>query len=126
MVLDCHVHVAACTPAHGWISARLFKSAAFRFMRWRLGLKGYDEATERALEQVLIDKLRATERLDAAVVLAFDAVHHRDGNLDYDNTHLYVKNDYVIELAARHPNVVLFGASVHPFRKDAVQELERC
>jgi len=38
---------------------------------------------------------------------------------------LYVKNDYVIELAKQHPKV-LFAASVHPYRKDAVAELERC
>src|SRR6185312_14728454 len=40
-------------------------------------------------------------------------------------THLYVSNDYVIELAKRHRKV-LFGASVHPYRKDAVAEIERC
>src|SRR5690606_1283084 len=61
----------------------------------------------------------------AAVILAFDAVHDRDGRRDEPNTHLYVTNDYVIELCRRHRNM-LFGASVHPYRKDAVAELERC
>ena len=32
--------------------------------------------------------------------------------------------DSVIELARQNPKI-LFGASVHPFRKDAVAELER-
>ncbi len=59
------------------------------------------------------------------VVLAFDAVYDRDGNRDDANTHLYVANDYVAELASRQLKV-LFGASVHPYRKDAVAELERC
>ncbi|HEY7114938.1 MAG TPA: amidohydrolase family protein, partial [Tepidisphaeraceae bacterium] len=59
------------------------------------------------------------------VILAFDAVHTKEGRLDAANTHLYVKNDFVIELAKRHPKV-LFGASVHPYRTDAVAELERC
>jgi predicted TIM-barrel fold metal-dependent hydrolase len=125
MVIDCHVHICATTPGHGWMSERLQKSLAFRFMRWRLGIVGYDEATERQLEQKLIDTINETTWLDAAVVLAFDAVHDRDGHLDEANTHLYVTNDYVIELAKRHPKV-LFGASVHPYRKDAVQALERC
>src|SRR3954465_6305577 len=125
MVIDCHVHICATTPGHGWMSDRLQKSLAFRFMRWRLGIVGYDEATERQLEAKLAETIDQTNWLDAAVVLAFDAVHDKDGRLDEANTHLYVTNDYVIELANRFPKM-LFGASVHPYRKDAVQELERC
>jgi predicted TIM-barrel fold metal-dependent hydrolase len=94
-------------------------------MRWRLGIKGYDGATERQLEAKLVETVDETTRLDAVVVLAFDAVHDVDGRLDEAKTHFYVTNDYVIELARRHPKV-LFGASVHPYRKDAVAELERC
>src|SRR5205085_10662540 len=73
----------------------------------------------------LIELLEGTPELDAAAVLAFDAVYGRDGALDPLNTHLYVSNDYVIELARRHRKV-LFAASVHPYRKDAVAELGRC
>lgn len=125
MIVDLHVHVSAFTPAHGGMSRRILDSTPFRFMRWRLGMNGEDEATERAIEAKLVETIAGTEQLDAAVVLAFDAVHDREGRLDAANTHLHVTNDYVIELAARHPRV-LFGASVHPYRKDAVRELERC
>jgi len=107
------------------MSPRLLESWPFRFMRWRFGIEGTDERSERTLEQLLADTLEQTVELDAAVVLAFDAVHDRDGRLDAANTHLYVTNDYVIELAKRHPKM-LFGASVHPYRKDAVAEIERC
>ena len=107
------------------MSRRLRSSLPFRFMRWRLRLKGYDADTERQLAQRLVDVVNGTEQIDAAVVLAFDAVHDRDGRLDEANTHLYVTNDYVIELARRYPKF-LFGASVHPYRKDAVAEIERC
>src|SRR5207302_1718005 len=67
-----------------------------------------------------------TTSIDAAVILAFDAVHDREGRLDAANTHLYVTNDYVIELCRRYPGKMRFGASVHPYRKDAVAEIERC
>src|SRR5688572_13904028 len=107
------------------MSDRLQRSAAFRFMRWRLGAKGYDASTERHLERKLIETIDGNEILDAAVVLAFDAVYDKDGRRDDANTHLYVTNNYVIELARRHPKV-LFGASVHPYRTDAVAEVERC
>jgi predicted TIM-barrel fold metal-dependent hydrolase len=125
MILDCHVHVSACTPGHGVMSETLQKQIAFRFLRWKFGLVGVDETTERAFERILVDTLNEVTHLDAAVVLAFDAVYDRDGNYDTARTHFHVTNDYVIELAKRHPKM-LFGASVHPYRKDAVAELERC
>jgi predicted TIM-barrel fold metal-dependent hydrolase len=125
VVIDCHVHICATTPGHGWMSDALQKSAAFRFMRWRLGIVGYDAETERQLERKLIETIEQTTWLDTAVVLAFDAVHDEDGRRDDANTHLYVTNDYVIELIKRNPKM-RFAASVHPYRKDAVAEIERC
>jgi predicted TIM-barrel fold metal-dependent hydrolase len=125
MRIDAHVHVCAFTPEHGRTSDRLLDTLPFRFMRWRLGIPGRDAATERAVEQKLVDALAATPELDAAVVLAFDGVRHDDGTLDEQRTHLYVTNDYVIDLCRRHANM-RFGASVHPFRTDAVAEIERC
>lgn len=125
MILDCHVHISAFTPPHGTMSRRLSHSIPFRFMRWRLGIEGEDAAADRQLERCLVDRIEETEKLDAAVVLAFDAVYDREGRRDDARTHLYVSNDYVIELAKRHRKV-LFGASVHPYRQDAVAEIERC
>src|SRR5258708_3660185 len=122
MTIDCHVHVSALTPGHGSMSPKILGSIPFRFMQWRLGIQGTDERTERAIESKLVTTLAETEALDAAVVLAFDAVYDRDGQLDLANTHLYVTNDYAIDLCRRHPKM-LFGASVHPYRKDAVAEI---
>jgi predicted TIM-barrel fold metal-dependent hydrolase len=128
MLIDCHVHVSALLPEHGLMSAQILKSFPFRFMQHRLGIHhtdGQDEITERTLTLRLFQLLDETRDLDAAVVLAFDAVYTRDGEYDAGRTHLYVKNDFVMQMAKRHPKV-LFGASVHPYRKDAVAELERC
>lgn len=125
MILDVHVHTCAASPGHGSLSRALFQSIPFRFMRWRLRLRDYGPETERELEAKLVGLIDGAEKLDAAVVLAFDAVHDGDGRKDEANTHLYVTNDYVIELAKKYRKV-LFGASVHPYRKDAVAEVERC
>jgi predicted TIM-barrel fold metal-dependent hydrolase len=128
MLIDCHVHVSALLPEHGLMTSHVLESFPFRFMQNRLGIKhtpGQDAQTEQALTARLFQLLDETTELDAAVVLAFDAVHTKEGELDTRNTHLYVKNDFVIDLAKRHKKI-LFGASVHPYRKDAVAELERC
>jgi len=107
------------------MSAKLLDSIPFRFMRWRFGLSGNDAGDENAIRSLLVVTIAGAEMLNAAVVLAFDAVHDLDGNLDAARTHLHVTNDYVIELASRHRQI-LFAASIHPYRKDAVAELERC
>ena len=125
MRIDCHVHVAACTPGHGSMSPRLLNSLPFRFMRWRMGLVGADDRTERALAAQLGRIIEETTELDAAVLLAFDAVYDLDGRRDEARTHLYVTNEYVMELSSGRRNM-LFGASVHPYRTDALDELDRC
>ena len=125
MLVDCHVHVNAFLPANGRTSSMLLGRPSFRYLRWRLGMTGADGETEQALVAALAAELDGASEVDAAVVLAFDAVYGEDGRLDDARTHLHVENDYVIELVKQNPKM-LFGASVHPYRRDAVAELERC
>jgi predicted TIM-barrel fold metal-dependent hydrolase len=125
MNIDCHVHICAFTPGHGHMSDRLIHSIPFRFMRWRLGLTADRTTGNEEKLAALLKRLIDESDLDAAVVLAFDGVHDRAGTFDTANTHLYVTNDYVIKLAATHPKM-LIGGSVHPYRTDALAELEKC
>jgi uncharacterized protein len=127
MIIDCHVHIAALLPGHGRVSEHARRTLGFRVMRRQLGLAANadDATTERALERTLVDTLTGARELDAAVVLAFDQVYTSDGRADEAATHLHVTNDYVSALAARHPKI-RFGASIHPYRPDAVAEVERC
>ena len=125
MLVDCHVHVNACRPVHGRTSRTLLDRPSFRYLRWRLAMKGADGETERALVTALAAELDSASEIDAAVILAFDAVYGDDGRLDDARTHLHVENEYVIDLVRRNPKM-LFGASVHPYRPDAVAEFERC
>ena len=125
MIVDCHVHICAHDACARLDVAEAAEQPPVSLHALAARDEGNDERTERDLEATLARTIDETPRLDAAVVLAFDAVHDRDGRIDVANTHLYVKNDYVMELAGRHPKM-LFGASIHPYRKDAVAELERC
>lgn len=125
--IDVHVHIIATTPGHGKMSGYLRKRPNVILSRLRLGipLTGRDEKIERAFEDCLARTVDGTPELDAAVGLAFDAVYDEDGRLDEPNTHLYVSNEYAAELTRRHPKILL-GASVHPYRGDAIAELEKC
>jgi len=126
MVIDCHVHLCATVSPNGRMSKKLLGSVPFKFMRWRLGLDPAGERFDSDLVS-LVDRLIVdTPTLHAAVMLAFDAVYDHEGHRDDANTHLYVSNDYVAKVAREHSARMLFGASVHPYRTDAVAELERC
>ena len=108
------------------MSQKLQNSLAFRYMRWKLGMVGSDACTEQALANKLVELIDGTPELDAVALLAFDAAHDNAGRIDLPRTHLYVTNDYVMQLAAQYPKRILFCASVHPYRPDAVAEIERC
>lgn len=127
MIVDCHVHVVAATGGHGYLSGTLRRRPNLLFMRVRLGIPLFrsDETIERAFEDRLVRAVDETTEIDAAVGLAFDSVYTGDGRRDVGNTYLSVRNEYVAELAGRHRKL-LFGASVHPYRKDALAELEKC
>ncbi len=125
MVIDCHTHVSAFCAGCGSMSAKLQASLPFRFMRWRLGIEGSDGSSQRAIARTYFRTLEGTPEIDAGVVLAFDAVYDEEARRDEAQTHLHVSNDYAMALAVAHPKA-LFGCSVHPYRKDAVAELERC
>ena len=60
------------------MSRTLLDSLPFRFMRWKFGLVGEDANTERTLEELLARTVAGANPVNAAVVLAFDAVHVAD------------------------------------------------
>jgi len=59
-------------------------------------------------------------------VLALDHRCREDGSVDEAGTALYVPNDHVFRLAEEEPRVFVPVVSVHPYRRDALAELERC
>lgn len=58
-------------------------------------------------------------------VLAFDHHYHRDGTPNLEKSEFYVPNAYVFGLAERRPDIFEPVMSIHPYRPDAIAELER-
>ena len=63
-------------------------------------------------------------RFDKVVLLALDNAYDENGDAVLRNSHFSVDNTSVAKFAADN-NEFLFGAGIHPYRKDAVKELER-
>jgi uncharacterized protein len=58
------------------------------------------------------------------LIYAMDAFHHPDGRRDDARTAIYVPNAYVQRLAGQHPGRLVWAASIHPYREDAVEVLK--
>lgn len=59
-------------------------------------------------------------------LFAFDRSHNPDGSPNPERTEFYVPNEYVLRLAEQHPGLFTPVMSVHPARRDAIEELEKC
>lgn len=125
---DVHAHLAALpTPTNGCrISPKMRKGPLARLIAWSQGLSFDDpEGANRKYLENFERELRASERVDKAVVLGMDGAYDDSGRLDEEKTHFLISNDAVFAACEGRP-CFLPGPSVNPLRRDAVDELERC
>lgn len=59
------------------------------------------------------------------LLLALDAYHDQSGRMQREQTHFFIANDYCGRVARAVPERFEWAASVHPYRTDAIAELER-
>lgn len=131
-LVDHHVHVAGL----GVGGTNTFVNAKMRTWRHpfhRLKFKVYmssagagDEA--KADGQVVNRLVRLVDHIRGHGkhrLLAFDKHYRRDGSVNLEKTEFYVPNEYVFELAERHPELFIPNISVNPYRPDAIAELEK-
>jgi predicted TIM-barrel fold metal-dependent hydrolase len=129
MIYDMHVHMT------GWTSearARLLQPRArrnpvLRHFARRMGLLDAPGLTDAAATDELRTRLLAWVEASAVnrfVLLALDGAYRPDGSVDADGTVLTIDNDEVADLVSFHKKL-LFGASIHPARPDALAELDR-
>jgi predicted TIM-barrel fold metal-dependent hydrolase len=89
------------------------------------GVKGLEHFDRDYLE-VLAARARAFPRPVRIHLLAMDRAHRPDGTPDAARTEFHVPNAYVFAAAAQHPDLFVPVMSIHPARKDAIEELEAC
>jgi uncharacterized protein len=126
-VIDMHVHIVGngLRGSGCWMKIGTWHRPLAAFMLHHIGVgvstsaPEFDEAYAAHLA-----KLVRESSLDAAVILAQDEVYDSSGKkLNFGS--FCVPNDYVLKLARENPEF-LPAVSIHPARKDALDELERC
>ena len=133
-IIDNHVHIAG--PGDLYIEdlywhKRFEQGIGFQALKV---LKGwtFKEVGDGLMLNTLHKQAKKTKKVDYVVVLAFDNVYEVDGTYrgpkqdseDDILTSLFVSNHFVKEQCAKNSKL-LFGLSVHPFRDDAIEELNK-
>lgn len=131
-VLDTHVHVLG-TGAGGtgcYVSKRLTSASSpieylkFTVYEQAAGVTDMSQCDVQYVDQLAGYLARETPH-GRALIFAFDQLHGDDGTPLPDESEFYTPNTYVEALAKQHPDYFVACASVHPYRPDAVQELDR-
>lgn len=126
-LIDMHVHVAGIGAGNSgcYISPSLRNN-----WRYRIYLEAFG-ATQSELEKkgdasvfdLVARGIESSRYVDGAVVLALDGAVTK-GLLDPDRTEVYIPSEYVAAQTRKYPTL-FYGASVNPYRHDALRRLER-
>lgn len=128
---DCHAHLVGTGDSGSgvWLNPRMHSPLhpvqfAQRLLYLNAGCAGDapGRADQRYVERMLalLDGMRPGAKL---MLLAFDLNHAGDGVPARAESSFHVPNEYAMAVAARHPRHFEWAASIHPYRRDAVQAL---
>jgi uncharacterized protein len=126
--IDLHVHILGngLSGSGCRVSLRWWQRPFVEMMARDIGITMAPD--DPALDAAYVDRLVRwvqESSLEKVVILACDDLFDETGGRHPGLSGIYVPNDRVLELARAHPEF-LAGVSIHPARKDAIAELERC
>jgi len=131
-VIDTHVHVVGlgrggtgCTVGERLQSAlNPLEYMKFSIYLEASGVKDLDHADQQYAER-LRALLKAQSPHGRALLFAFDRAHDEAGKPMLEASEFFTPNEYVLALAQAAPDLFVPCASVHPYRADAVDALEK-
>lgn len=127
-IIDMHVHVAGLgSGSNCYVAPRLLKN-----WRYDIYLRAFETSEAELREQGdslvfkrLQSRLSQSRYVDGLVLLALDQVYDRaSGKPNHELTEVYIPNDFVRDGTRQHEEFH-YGPSVHPYRPDWDEELER-
>ena len=77
-----------------------------------------------AYEQKLVELIEQSS-LDSVLLLAMDHPYDAQGNCLKKSAKFFVPNEHVLSLAEKYQQIIP-ACSIHPARKNAIEELQRC
>jgi predicted TIM-barrel fold metal-dependent hydrolase len=130
-LVDHHVHIVGLDKSQGTeVNSRMLSW-------WRIidyiktsvylsgsGVGDKDNANEQYVER-LLNLIKVGNRHGKYHILAFDHNYNEDGAVNYNKSEFYTSNEYVMKLAKQYPDIFVPVISVHPYRKDAIEELTK-
>ena len=131
-VVDYHVHILGLgTGSSGAFVNADMGSWLHPIQRFKLdiymsasGIEDPADADRQYMER-MVSLMRHFGRQGRYYILAFDRYYDAEGNAVPAMTNFYVPNEYVFALAAQYPELLVPVMSIHPYRADAIAELER-
>jgi uncharacterized protein len=127
-IIDMHCHAAGIGYGNSdcFVSEDLRKSFRFGFYVRSYGvtIKQLEEQGDGLIIKRISEQLRASQNVSCAIVLAMDGVIGPDGRLDRQGTEIYVPNEFVRKEVRKYNNLC-YGASINPYRPDAVEQLKQ-
>lgn len=127
-IIDIHCHTAGIgAGASGcFVSSTMRSNVRFKFFLNTFGVSEREllQHGDRLVLRRLSQRIDESRHVTAAVVLAMDGVVDSHGRLDEAGTEIYIPNEFLAQECRNYSNL-LFGASINPHRRDALERLER-
>lgn len=131
-IRDVHVHAVG-TGANGtgnWVNPNMMTlSHPYKYLQYKVylsasGLETLENADQKYMDR-LVRLVRSDKRYGKIHLLAFDWHHEEDGTINKPKSSFHISNDHVWNMYEKYPDVIVPTVSVHPYRKDAVERLNK-
>jgi uncharacterized protein len=132
VVFDCHAHLLGLgTAGTGcWVNPNIRNwQHPLDHLKLMLyinasGIEHLEQADQQYLQQLMRQVQDFPQRV-RCMLLALDKAYHKDGRWNKADTKFYVPNSYVYTVSQLYPKHFSPCISVHPYRPDALEELEK-
>jgi hypothetical protein len=130
-LIDFHTHILAIgtSAADAFVNPRMLSGMNVDRLKFWIyesaaGIGNRKNADKEYVAR-LVRLARAVKHGGKYRILAFDKHYTANGTANLQKTNMYVPNRYVVELAQQYQDIFLPAISIHPYRRDALEELEK-